>query len=145
MVHYLGERALFLPLWLIFGDFFLQMHQKMLYNICYWWFSLSQGNQWTKYLAHPKIRRPKTCLLMFVSLVAEDSFHLLLYPQLTADLTLEWSGGSNVSSIVTYLHKNSFLFCWNSCNQVSESSMHCCFWLTVSKHNIHFEPSFFVD
>ena len=31
----------------------------------------------------------KTCLLMFAS----DSFHLLLSTQLTADLTLEWSGG----------------------------------------------------
>ena len=31
---------------------------------------------------------------MFVSLVALDSFHLLLSTQLTADLTPEWSGGS---------------------------------------------------
>ena len=66
----------------------------MLYNICYWWFFLSQGNQWTKYLAHSKIRKPKACLLMFASLVTLDGFHLLLSTQLTADLTLEWSGGS---------------------------------------------------
>ena len=35
------------------------------YYICYWWFFLSQGNQWTKYLVHSKILRPKPCLLMF--------------------------------------------------------------------------------
>ena len=66
----------------------------MLYNICYQCFFLSQGNQWTKYLAHPKIWRPKHCLLMFVPLVALDGFHLLLSTQLTASLTLKWSGGS---------------------------------------------------
>ena len=37
----------------------------MLYNIRYWWFFLSQGNWWTKYLEHPKIRKLKPCLLMF--------------------------------------------------------------------------------
>ena len=42
----------------------------MQYNIRYCWFFFSQGNQWRKYLAHPKIRRTKHCLLMFVSLVA---------------------------------------------------------------------------
>ena len=36
----------------------------------------------------------------------------------------------NVSSIVTYLCKNSFLLHWNSCKQRSESSMRCCFWTT---------------
>ena len=66
----------------------------MLYNICYWWFFLSQGNRWTKYLAHPKIRKPKLCLLMSSSLVTLDGFHLFLFTQLTANLTLEWSGGS---------------------------------------------------
>ena len=64
----------------------------MLYSICYWWFFLSQGNQLTKYLAHPKIQRPKPCLLMFASLVALDSFHLLLSTQLTASLIPKWSG-----------------------------------------------------
>ena len=66
----------------------------MLCNICYWWFFLSQSNQWTKYLAHPKIQWPKPCLLMFATLVTLDGIHLLLSIQLTADLTLEWSGGS---------------------------------------------------
>ena len=66
----------------------------MLYNICYSWFLLSQGNQWTKYLVHPKIRRSKPCLLMFGSLVTLDNFHLLLAIQLTAILTLEWNAGS---------------------------------------------------
>ena len=32
-------------------------------------FFLPQGSRWTKYVAHPKIRRPKPCLLMFASLV----------------------------------------------------------------------------
>ena len=66
----------------------------MLYNIHCWWFFLSQGNRWTKYLVYPKIQRPKPCLLMFTSLVALNGFHLLLSTQLTANLTLEWSGGS---------------------------------------------------
>ena len=66
----------------------------MLYNIHYWWFFLSQGNRWAKYLANPKIQRSKPCLLIFASLVALDSFHLLLSTQLTANLTPEWSGGS---------------------------------------------------
>ena len=60
----------------------------MLSNICYWWFFLSQGYQWTKYLAHSKIWRPKSCLQMFVSLVALDGSCLLLFTRLTADLTL---------------------------------------------------------
>ena len=52
----------------------------------------------------------------------------------------------HVSSIVSYLCKNSFLLCWNSCKQHSESSTHCCFWSTVSKCCIHFhEHSFLLD
>ena len=47
-----------------------------------------------KYLVHPKIWRPKACLLMFASLVTLDGFHLLLSTQLTADLTPEWRGES---------------------------------------------------
>ena len=77
----------------------------MLYNICYWWFFLSQSNWWPKFLVHPKICRTKPCLLMFASLVTLDSFHLLLSSQLTTDLTPKWSGGS----IVTYLCKKSFV------------------------------------
>ena len=60
----------------------------MLYNICYWWFFLSQGNQ-TKYLVHPKIQRPKPYQPMFAFLVALDGFYLLMSTQ-----TPEWSGGS---------------------------------------------------
>ena len=65
----------------------------MLYSIRYWWF-FSQGNRWTKYLAYPKIRKTKSSLMIFVSLVILDSFHLQVSTQLTADLTPEWSGGS---------------------------------------------------
>ena len=55
-------------------------------------------------------------LLMFASLVTLDSFNLLLSTQLTANLTPEWRGRF-VSSIVTYLCKNSFLLHWKSCKQ----------------------------
>ena len=51
----------------------------------------------------------------------------------------------HVSSIVTYLCKNSFLLHWNSCKQCSELSTRCCFWLTMSKRGIHFEHSFLSD
>ena len=50
----------------------------------------------------------------------------------------------HISSIVRYLYKNFFLSCWNSCKQHSELSIHC-FWLTVSKCNNHFEPSFLIN
>ena len=50
-----------------------------------------------------------------------------------------------LSSIITYLHKNSFLLCWSSCKQCSESSTSCCFWLTVSKRGTLFEHSFLID
>ena len=100
-VHCLGERALFSSsfvavsfFFFFFWRFLLSNVPIMLYNICYWWFFLSQGNQWTKYLAHPKKRRPKHCMLMFVSLVALNGFHLLLFTQLTTDLTPDWSGRS---------------------------------------------------
>ena len=45
----------------------------------------------------------------------------------------------HVSSIVTYLCKNSFLLRWNSCKQCSELLTCCCFWLTESKHGTHFQ------
>ena len=93
-VHCLGERALFSSTFVtVFWWFIPTNAQIMLYNICSWWFFLSQGNQWSKYLAHPKIQRPKPCLLMFASLVTMDSFHLLLSTQLTASLSPDWSGG----------------------------------------------------
>ena len=91
----------------------------MLYNIHYLWFFLSQSNQLTKYLAHPKIQRQKPNLLMFDTL---DDFHLLLSTQLTADLTPEWSSGS-----------------------IFHPLSHCCFWSTVSKCNTHFKHNFLVD
>ena len=46
------------------------------------------------------------------------------------------------ASIVTYLCKNSFLLCWNSCKQCSESLTH--FWSTVSQRSTHFEYSFLI-
>ena len=79
----------------------------MIYNFCYWRFFHSLGNWWAKYLMHPKIQRLKPYLLMFVSLVALDSFHLLLFTQLTTDLTLEWSGGSMFHSLSHIYAKNS--------------------------------------
>ena len=51
----------------------------------------------------------------------------------------------HVSSIITYLHKNSFLLHWNSCKQHSESSTHCCFLSTLRKRGTYFEHSFLID
>ena len=90
-----GERALFSSsLWPFWGDFFLQTYQW-----CYIIFAIDGSSflkviRWTKYIAHRKIRRPKSCLLMFASLVALDGFHLLLSTLLIADLTLEWTSWS---------------------------------------------------
>ena len=110
-VHCLGERALSSSSFEAISLRFLPSNAPiMLYNIHYWWFFLSQGNRWTKYLAHPKIQRPKPCLLMFVSLVTLDGFHLLLPTQLTADLTPEWSGGSMFHPL-SHIHAKTPLCC----------------------------------
>ena len=138
------EHFFLLYLWL-FLVIFSSNAPIMLYNISYWWFFLSQGNWWTKCFAHPKIQKPKPCLLMFASLVTLDGFHLLLSTQLMVDLTLEWSGQSIFHPLSYIYKKNSFLLCWNSCKQHSESSTHCCFGLIISKHLTHFEHSFFID
>ena len=57
----------------VFWHFLPSKAPIMLYNIRYWWFFRFQ---WRKYLAHPKIQRPKPCLLMLTSLVTLDGFHL---------------------------------------------------------------------
>ena len=111
----------------------------MLYDIHYWSFFLSQGNRWTKYLAHPKIQKSKPCLLMFAPLVTLDGFHLQQSTQLSANLT----PGSMFISIAKYLCKNSFLLHWNSCKQCSE--LLTCFWSTVSKRGTHFEHNFLIE
>ena len=111
MMHCLGERALFSSLFVaILGQFLPSKALKMLYNIRYWWFFLSQSNWWIKYFAHPKIWRPKPGLLMFVSLVVLDGFHQLLFTKLTADLSLEWSGGSMFHPLSHVYTKTPF--CW---------------------------------
>ena len=51
----------------------------------------------------------------------------------------------HVLSIVTYLCKISFLFCWNSCKQRSELLTRCCFWSPVSKRSTYYEHSFLID
>ena len=79
---------------------------------------------------------------MFASLFALDSFHRLLSTQLTADLTLEWSGGSMFHPL-SHLCKNSFLLRRNSFKKCSELSTR--FWLTVSKCGTHFQHSFLID
>ena len=68
-------------------------------------FNISENSKWTKYFAHPKIRRPKPCLLMFVSLV---DFHLLLFTQLTTDLIPELSGRSMFHPLVHIYAKTPF-------------------------------------
>ena len=93
-VHCLGERVLFsITSVAVFGRFLLSNAPIMQFTIRYWCFFLSKGYWWTKCLAHPKIRRPKPCLLISTSLITLDGFGLLLFTQLTADLTLKWSGG----------------------------------------------------
>ena len=81
----------------------------MLYNIPYWCFSLSQNNRGTKYHAHPKMQKPKPCLLMFESLVALGDFHLLLSSQLTADSTPKWSSGSMFHPLLHIYEKPLFV------------------------------------
>ena len=116
----------------------------MLYNICYWWFFLSQGNQWTKYLVYPKIRRPKPCLLMFASLVTLDDFHLLLSTQLTANLTPEWSIGSMFHPLSNIYTKTPFCCIETVANNALNHQCVVVFdWLR--KGRIHFEYSFLID
>ena len=108
----------------IFWQFLPSIAPVMLYDINYWWFFLSQGNQWTKYLAPPKIWRLKPCLPMFASGRFGQLSPAVVHS--TADLTPEWSGRSRFHPL-SRLRKNSFLLHWNSCKQRSESST-CCFW-----------------
>ena len=117
----------------------------MIYNICYWWLFLSQGKWWTKYLVQPQIQRPKPCLLMFVSLVALDGFHLLLSTQLTASLTLECSGGSMFHPLSHIYEKTPFCCIETIAKNPLNLSMCCCFWSTVNKHITHFDHSFLID
>ena len=132
-VHCFGEQALFLFTFVTVFWWFLQSNAPiMLYNIHYQWFFLSQGNQLTKYLAHPNIWRPKPCLLMFVSLVALDSFHLLLSSQLTADLTPEWTGGS-MFHLLSHIYAKTPFSCVET---VANNALFLL--LTVSKHCAHF-------
>ena len=143
-VHCLDERALFSSTFVAIFCWFLPSNAPiMIYNIRYWWFFISQSNQWIKYLAHPKIQRLKPCLLMFASLVTLDSFHQLLSTQLTANLTLKWSGGSMFHPL-SHIYTP---FCCNEtiANKHSKSSMCCCFWSTMSKHSTYFEHSFLID
>ena len=101
----------------------------------YWWFFLSQGNRWTRYLAHHKMRRLKLCRnLGRFGRLSPAAVHSV---DSRFDSRVKWR--INVSSIVKYLCKNPFLLRWNRCNQCSESSTRCCFWSTVSNRRTHFE------
>ena len=54
-VHCPSERALFsASFFAVFWRFPPLKTPVMIYNICYWWFFLSQWNRWTKYLCIPK-------------------------------------------------------------------------------------------
>ena len=145
-VHYLGERAHFSSSFVAIFWWFLPSNAPiMLYNIPYWWYFLCQGNQWTKYLAHLKIQRPKTlptdgCVFGHFGRLSLAAVHSA---DCQFDSRVKW--WIHVSSIVTYLCKNSFLLHWNSCKQCSELLTRCCFWLTVSKHCTCFEHSFLIE
>ena len=127
-LHFLGEKSIFSSLLVALFCRFLPSNEPiMLYNIHYWWFFLSQVNWRTNYLAHPKIRRPKTLL---VDVCIFGPFRRLSPAVHSADcrfdLGVKWL--IHVLSIVTYLRKNFFLLRWNSCKQRSESLARCCFW-----------------
>ena len=110
----------------------------MLYDICYWWFFLSQDNQWTKYLAHPKIGRPN-----IFGRFGQHSPAAVHSADCWFDSGVKW--WIHASSIITYLRKNSFLLHLNSCKQLSELLIRCCFVSTVSKRCTHFKHSFLID
>ena len=138
-MHCLGERALFSSSFVaVFWHFLPSNALITLYNIRFWWFFLSKGNRWTKYLAHPKIHRPKPCLLVFASLVALDGFHLLLFTQLTANLTPEWSSGT--CFIHCYIFTQKFLFVVLKQLQTMFWILDALFWTMI-----HFEHSFLID
>ena len=86
------EHFFLLHLWPFFSDFFLQTQQK-----CYITFAVD-GSSFLKVideqntLCIPKYKGQNLACLC-LSLVALNSFHLLLSTHLTTDLTLEWSGG----------------------------------------------------
>ena len=141
-VHCLGERALFLfHFGLFFGDFFKCTNRAIWYLLLMVLFS--QGIWWTKYLAHPKIWRPKPCLLMFASLVTLDDFHPLLSTQLTANLTLKWNSGSMFYPLSHIYAKTPFC----CVETVANNALNCWHIVfdTVSKHGNHFEHSFLVN
>ena len=78
-----------------FGDFFLQIHQWCYIILAIDDFSFLKIINEQNTLHIPKYGGQNlACILMFVSLIALDSFHLLPSTQLTADLTPEWSDGS---------------------------------------------------
>ena len=85
--------------------------------------------------------RWKPCLLMLVPLVT-FSPATIHSADCWFDSWVKW--WIHVSSIVSYLCKNSFLLHWNSCKQRSELLTRC-FWSSVSKCSTHFEHSFLID
>ena len=142
-VDSLGERALFSSFVAIFWQFLPSNTQILLYNICYWWFFLSQGNR-TKYFTHPKIQRQKPWLLMFVSLFTLDSFHLLLSTQLITNLTPEWSGGSRFHPLSHIYTKIPFC-CVETIANNTLNHQHIVVFDRLSKYGTHFEHSFFIE
>lgn len=83
---------------------------------------ISQDSGRIKYLAYPKIRRPKSYRSTFTFLVASGGFLRLVSTQLPDDLILECSDGSI------------FIYCY--------ISTRCCFWFTASKRGTHFKQMF---
>ena len=146
-VHCLGERALSSSSFVaVFWRFLPSNTPTMLYNIRYWWFFLSQGNRWTKYLAYvsqnteAKTLPADVCVFGRFGRLTPTA---VLSTDCRFDFEVKW--WIHVSSILTYLYKTPFLLLWNSCKQRSESSTHCCLWSTVSKRGTHFEHSFLID
>ena len=121
----------FLHLWL-FSWFLPSNTPIMLYNICYWSFLKIIDEQNTLHI-------PK-CLVMLASLVAFDSFDLLLSTQLTANLTPEWSGESMFHPLLHIYAKTPFSYIETVANNALNH------WHVVCEQMCtHFEHSFLIE
>ena len=109
MVHCLGERALFSSSFVaIFWQLLPSNAPIMLCNICYLWFFHSQGNRWTKYLCTSQNMEVRTlpvnvCVFGPFGWLSPVAVHSA---DCRFDSGVKW--WIHVSSIVTYLCKNSF-------------------------------------
>ena len=135
MVYCLGKRALITGSFLDdFWQFIASNASIMLLNICYWWFFLSQGNWWTKYLAHPKTLSADVCVF--------DHFERL--SPAAADLTLELSSRSMFHPL-SHIYAKTVFCCIETVVNNALNRQHVVVLSTVSNHTTHFEHSFYLE